>query len=354
MKSELNYVRVILCLLIIMTHILTQYSLNTDPDNDQIQTLYWFRNIIIVATPGFIILSELLTTLNYKDKLPGNYLWQRIKYIIVPYLIIGLFYTYGESRLYDLNVREEVLANVVLGNWYGYFVLVIAQFFILNIIIYKISPKILDSKILLVLSFIVTFGFLYSYYNVEAVYNLMQYYPFSENTFILGWIFFYFFGAYIGRNYETIKAFLKTQSALIVLSMIAAFALFVYLSDGDYWNVTSFHYSLTLFHTVSFLMIIYVAIQLSGFVKRSIMLISRYSFFIFLFHPIILPFIYDYTAAYADLTIIFICLTTLFVVGVSVGTGLLLSQFSIFKFVIGKQPYKKLDYAVIQNDLSEN
>jgi membrane-bound acyltransferase YfiQ involved in biofilm formation len=31
MKSELNYVRVILCLLIIMTHILTQYSLNTDP-----------------------------------------------------------------------------------------------------------------------------------------------------------------------------------------------------------------------------------------------------------------------------------------------------------------------------------
>ena len=342
MKSELNYVRTILCVMIVITHILTQYAIYTEPDENQIQTLYWFRNIVIVATPGFIILSQLLTALNYKNKLPENYLWQRIKYILIPYILIGVFYTYGEVRMYGGNVGEELLSNVVLGNWYGYFVLVIMQFILLNMIVYKISPKILDSKIMLVLSFLVTVGYLYSYYNIDSVYGFMQNYQLSENTFILGWIFFYFFGAYIGRNYESITEQLKSQSALVVLFMMVGYGLFIYLNDGDFWTVTSFHYSLTLFHTVSFLMILYIAIQLSGVMENLTMLIARYSFFIFLFHPIILPFIYEYTASYADLTIIFMMLTALFVLGSSIGIGLLLSQFSIFKFVIGRQPFKEI------------
>lgn len=138
--------RVLLCILVVVTHILTQYTINLDPDDNQLQVLYWIRNILIVATPGFIILSVMLTTLNYKTQLPKGYMRQRIKYLLIPYILIGLFYSFSEATQMDRPLLNEFISNVLLGNWYGYFILVIMQFIILNKIIYKIKPDLFKSK----------------------------------------------------------------------------------------------------------------------------------------------------------------------------------------------------------------
>lgn len=333
--------RVLLCILVVVTHILTQYTINLDPDDNQLQVLYWIRNILIVATPDFIILSVMLTTLNYKTQLPKGYLRQRIKYLLMPYILIGLFYSFSEATQMDRPLLNEFISNVLLGNWYGYFILVIMQFIILNKIIYKIKPDLFKSKIPVFISMIITFGYLYSYYNIEAVRQFIDtYYPLGSSTVIFGWLFFYFFGTYIGAHYGRIKNSIQSHSALLILFMIIAFTVFILLNDGDYWTVTSFHYSLMLYHTAGFLMILYAAIQLDGYAESLVNMISKFSLFIFMLHPIILPYIYNYTSIYQSSTIIFMVLTLLLVFGMCIGVGMILSQINIFKFVLGKQPYK--------------
>ncbi|MCG7331673.1 acyltransferase family protein [Salinicoccus roseus] len=341
MKTELNYLRVILSVFIVLTHLLTQYAISTEPDENQIQVLYWIRNIFIVATPGFIILSVLLSTMNYREKLPENYLWNRVKFILVPYLMVGLIYAFTENTFREDTFWEIFLDSVLLGNWYGYFILVIMQFFVLNWIIFRISPKILNSKLLLFVSFIVNFAFLYSYYNHSFTGNLVDnIYPFGNETFILGWIFFYFFGAYIGANYEKVLAFIHDQIAIILLLVIISYTIFIFMNRGDYYTVTSFDYALMPLHTVGFLFILNTSTQLTGLAPNVYALISSFSFFIFLFHPIILPGIYSTTSVFADMTIIFILTSLLLTIGMCLGVGIILKQFPIFKFLIGKQPYK--------------
>ena len=66
---------------------------------------------------------------------------------------MGLFYSYSESLLTDSSFNKQFIENVLLGQWYGYFIVVIMQFFILSYIIFKINYNLFNSKILLLLSF---------------------------------------------------------------------------------------------------------------------------------------------------------------------------------------------------------
>lgn len=88
-----------------------------------------------------------------------------------------------------------------------------------------------------------------------------------------------------------------------------------------------------------FLLLLGACLQFKSFMFYSINLTSTFSFFIFLFHPMILSYVYEYTLVYKGTTILFIVLTLLFVLGLCVGVGVFLREFYIFRFVIGKQPY---------------
>lgn len=340
-RQELNYLRAFLCIFIVVTHVLTRYTVFLEPDENQLDLLYWIRNIFITATPAFIILSALLSTLNYKEALPKRYLLDRIKYIVLPYIFVGSFYCYVIYLESSETFWSLFDTNVLRGFWHGYFVIVIFQFYILSIVIYKLSPKLNYSKTMLVISFIINFIYLYTYYEVEVVTNFFDsYYPLSPQTNLLGWIFFYFFGSYIGKNYDAIKSFVNKETAIIIMGTIIAYSLFYHFADNDHKYVTSFHYSLMFLHTMMFLLLLNISISMVGFLSRNIYMISQYSLFIFLFHPIVLPYIYDLTEPFEFSTVIFISLTLLFTLGTCIGTGMLLSSIKLFRFVIGKQPYK--------------
>ena len=97
-KLELVYLRAFICVIIIVTHLLTQITLENEQMSDSSLILqYYIRNIFIFGTPSFIILSQLLTTLNY-ESVTINYLFSRFKYIFIPYLLIGLFYSYSQCN----------------------------------------------------------------------------------------------------------------------------------------------------------------------------------------------------------------------------------------------------------------
>jgi len=61
-------------------------------------------------------------------------------------------------------------------------------------------------------------------------------------------------------------------------------------------------------------------------------------------HPIVIDALYENTSVYIDHTFIFLAVSLLFILGLCIGVGIILREFYIFRFVIGKQPYSlKLD-----------
>ena len=179
LKKELVYFRTLVCILIIFTHILTLYIGSLDVDINELKTLYYIQNTFIFGTPSFIILSQLLTTLNYR-LINKSYLWNRFKYIFLPYILVGSFYCFFESTNSQITFHKQFIENILLGNWHGYFILIIMQFYILSYIIYKINYKLFNSKVLLITSLIVQVIFLYNLHNNNAFYEVFKHiYPLS-------------------------------------------------------------------------------------------------------------------------------------------------------------------------------
>ncbi|RIO26587.1 hypothetical protein BUZ82_02540 [Staphylococcus saprophyticus] len=139
-------------------------------------------------------------------------------------------------------------------------------------------------------------------------------YPLSENTFILGWLFFFFLGGYIGANYGKTINFLHQYIFIILSLAIIAFTYFVLFTEHDFWNVTSFTYALTSYHTFMFLLLLGICIHFKTIMYGSINLISTFSFFIYLMHPLILDALYSYTSTFENATIIFVAISLLFII----------------------------------------
>ncbi|MEB7040079.1 polysaccharide intercellular adhesin biosynthesis/export protein IcaC [Staphylococcus gallinarum] len=339
-KNELVYFRATVCILIIFTHILTLYINSLDVDINELKTLYYIQNAFIFGTPSFIILSQLLTTFNYKS-IDKRYLWSRFKYIFLPYILVGSFYCFSESANTNTAFTKQFIENILLGKWYGYFILIILQFYILSYIIYKINYKLFNSKVLLILSLIVQVVFLYNLHNNNAFHELFkQFYPLSENTFILGWIFYFFIGGYIGMNYNKFITLANKYISILMVFAIISFLGFVFFKNHDYWTTMSYDEYLVFYNTFMFCILLIICTHIQSIMKQTVNVISIYSFFVYLLHPIILDSIYNFTSRFQDKTIIFLATSLLFTLGICIGTGILLTEFNIFRFVIGKQPYK--------------
>lgn len=124
------------------------------------------------------------------SKVTYRYLTTRVKYILIPYILMGLFYSYSESLLTDSSFNKQFIENVLLGQWYGYFIVVIMQFFILSYIILKLTITYSIVKYYYCYLFILQQSFLYYFTNNTAFHDtVLHYYPLSENTIIFGWIF---------------------------------------------------------------------------------------------------------------------------------------------------------------------
>ena len=65
-RLELVYLRAIICAIIIITHLLTITLKHENMEGGSLVLQFYIRNIVIFGTPCFIILSQLLTTLNYQ------------------------------------------------------------------------------------------------------------------------------------------------------------------------------------------------------------------------------------------------------------------------------------------------
>ncbi|PTI36928.1 hypothetical protein BU073_10780 [Mammaliicoccus vitulinus] len=338
-KHEITYARAIFCLIIVAVHILSNYLRDVELQDSNRMIVLSFQILILFATPCFIILSESLISMVYKDKLPQNFLLKRFKYIMIPYFLIGSFYIYtkyeveGNTETYWQLYKDQLL----IGNWYGWFVIVIFQFYILHMLFHKALSK-SNPFIILMISFVISFTHSFLMYDNETyIHWWNEYYPLFHRTSILYWLFYFVFGFYLGRYYNEVLAFIEKRYIWLVSSLAVVIMSIIYsIYQNDVTVVQSNRYDILLYSVLAFLFILLIAKKLAKFDISFLYFIGEISFFIYLTHKIMVYYMAKYTFHFIDQFFIYNIATYLFALSLSVGLAVILSFLPFSRFLIGR------------------
>ncbi|MCE5058129.1 acyltransferase family protein [Mammaliicoccus sciuri] len=290
-KHEITYARAIFCLIIVGVHILSRYLNDVELQDHNRMIVVTFQILILFGTPCFIILSESLISMVYKDKLPKNFLVKRFKYIMIPYFSIGTFYVYSK---YKLGSNEESFwhlfkENLLIGDWDGWFVMAIFQFYILHLIFHKILSK-ANPIIMIVISFVISLTHSYLMYDNDAYSNWWNdFYPLFHRTNILYWLFYFVFGYYLGKYYNEVLSFMEKKLKWLVVSLvILALSIIYSIYQNDVTFVQSNRYDILIYSALVFIFILVISKKLANFNISFLFFIGEISFFIYLTHKIML------------------------------------------------------------------
>ncbi|WP_416729604.1 acyltransferase family protein [Fictibacillus sp. JL2B1089] len=275
MIKEWNLLRTIACLSIVFLHSTSQVGLATGfPKTEYYQFL---RIILCYATPTFVVLSEVILANRYPDKLPEKFWFKRIKWIVAPYIsfsIIDALVSYKMNPNFDLG--EKILKNIFLGEFEGYFVLIILQFYVLHYLVikYKISMDWLVPMSILAM----IFHFKILEGNLALVRDNIAFFkiPFTA------WFAYFTLAFVIGKNYKKLsQVFLKYKWFTLLGVLVSIIIVFVLFKAG-YTSVGSRRIDL-LPLTISLTVSVFAWGQLIPNYKF-INILSNYSFGIYLIH----------------------------------------------------------------------
>ncbi|MCJ0951400.1 acyltransferase family protein [Mammaliicoccus sciuri] len=338
-KHEITYARAIFCLIIVGVHILSRYLNDVELQDHNRMIVVTFQILILFGTPCFIILSESLISMVYKDKLPNNFLVKRFKYIMIPYFSIGTFYVYSK---YKLGSNEESFwqlfkENLLIGDWDGWFVMAIFQFYILHLIFHKILSK-ANPIIMIVISFVISLTHSYLMYNNDAYSNWWNdFYPLFHRTNILYWLFYFVFGYYLGKYYNEVLSFMEKKLKWLVVSLvILALSIIYSIYQNDVTFVQSNRYDIILYSSLVFIFVLVISKKLSKFNISFLFFIGEISFFIYLTHKIMLYYMAKYTFHFIDQFFMYNITTYIFALSLSVGLAVVLSFLPFSRFIIGR------------------
>lgn len=344
-KIEITYARAFFCISIVALHSFP--GLINDPHTTDFSKSInsFLRILFLFATPAFIVLSEILLSMRYSDGLPKGFFLKRVKFILLPYLLIGSFYS---LNIY-LNSNEtrgyfDIFTTYVLyGSWYGWFVIVIFQFYILHLLLYKFLNKTNPLIIIFVTFMISSIHSFLAYANDSYLQWWINFHPFYSRTAIPYWLFYFTFGYYLGKNYDYIMALVKKYIwflfGLWILSIVPMFVTYKFM---DVTYAQSNRFDLILYTVFTFLMILYAMKVLGRYKLTLLLVISEISFFIYLSHPLMNSYLSRGLASFVQIPILFLLLMILFTLGFSLGIALLLSHLPFSKYIIGRNSFSDM------------
>ncbi|MFG6495456.1 acyltransferase family protein [Fictibacillus sp. UD] len=276
MIKEWNLLRVIACLSIVFLHSTSQIGIATGfPKTEYYQLL---RTILCYATPTFIVLSEIILANRYPNKLPEKFWTKRLKWIFAPYVsfaIIDALVSYKLSPS-TIDLKQMILNNIFLGQFEGYFILIIFQFYVLHYFVtkYRIPINVLIpvSILLMIFHFKILDG------NIAFVKENMGIFkiPFTA------WFGYFTIAYVIGKHYKKVSALLYKHKWLTLVGVIVSlFGVFVFFKAG-YTGVGSRRIDLLPLSIAVSAAVIAWGQRIRNF--KIINIISNYSFGIYLIH----------------------------------------------------------------------
>lgn len=353
--SEAVWLRAIACLIVVLCHSMETAStvllLDESPDVARTKSiLYIFYMATFFATPAFVFLSEFLISKKYSTQIPVGFIKKRIKYLLYPYLFMSVVYAFTDNDSLTLkSVAIESLRNIFLGESTVYFVLIIFQFYFLHLLFYKKLAR-WKPKVVLITTLGVNIGYLAIFNFLNSPNNTIAAYLWGRGHWVIfiGWIFYFALGYYAGKHYYYLKAKLNTKPALIILIFTSVAFLMIVLVT-KYFKIIDAVSSKRIdivFYTISIILLIFSVSTFINRTPRIIIMLSNYSFSIYLLHKVFLR-LFEILDIFEEMNIVaFIVFTFILSLGVSIITSYLINITWFGKYLVGQNQQIKLNKPV--------
>lgn len=284
---EITILRSLACLSVVLIHAITRSPANFGSDNTIEKFIAYLQLLLMYGTPMFVFISIFVIAYNYKEKIPNNFISKRVKFILFPFICMGIFYAFISNYGNGFHaILIQSIKNIVLGDFHGYFILIIFQFYFLYIIFNKVE-RFFSPKIVLVCSLLINLIYL-SFFNFIKPFNIPYgdyiWYQYSWIPFP-GWIIYFFIGYYAGSHYEYFKTWLNKNLKWIISLWILTGIMIILFQHFNILTVTSSkRIDVLLFTIFTILLFFHIASKMKH-VPKFLILISQYSFGIYLLHP---------------------------------------------------------------------
>lgn len=108
--NEIFWIRALACLAVAIIHSVNTTLMNyediiSQPDN---YILIAVRFAAFFGTPAFVFISEMLLAHVYPDNLPQGFFRKRIKYLLFPFIFIGIVFAFMLNQTWSGIGRDGV------------------------------------------------------------------------------------------------------------------------------------------------------------------------------------------------------------------------------------------------------
>ncbi|WP_223155168.1 acyltransferase family protein [Alkalibacillus aidingensis] len=333
--NEAFWLRAIACLAVVATHSVDTTLLNYQHSASQVEEygLIFVRFMGYFGTPTFIFISILLLANAYPKGVPTDFLAKRVKYILLPFVFMAFVFAIVENNSINSFING-LIYNIFLGGYTGYFIIIIFQFYILYMWLYKHLMK-WSPKVVLSVSFIINISYL-AFFNFTEPINI----PLGEYIWMrgywlpfLGWIFYFALGFYCGRYFDQLKLKLRKFPVLICSLPVFSLLLVVVMVRGDMITAVSSKRIDIILYTVSVIFLIVLLASYTRKVPGFILTISKHSFHIYLVHKIFLHYLQRIEGLHPWLYFIF---AMVYAVLASILISKWVSKVRVSKFLVGR------------------
>jgi len=294
------------------------------------QQFYLFLRIALCyATPTFIVLSILILSNRYRERLPSNFWSSRIQYIFVPFLVWAFLDALLVESIYHKGLLwDKYYHNVVSGEFVGWFVVVIMQLYVIIALMKRFKWSI---AWFLPLSVLIT---LVHHAIIQLPYPLLEDNVMVIRLLFTGWLGYFAVAYTLGVYYEQIAGLAKKyRGATVVFVLLSMVFLYIRVQLG-YTEVHSRR--LDLVPLVLSVVLCIIAWGQSLPATKVVRLISQYAFMIYLIHWEVLRLSTSWFVAHFDSTVTRVPLLLLWTLVVCIGLTKLLSYLPFSQWIIGK------------------
>ncbi|MFJ7661021.1 acyltransferase family protein [Lysinibacillus sp. NPDC097162] len=344
--KEIFLLRFVACLGIVLMHSVTLVlDIYDIEENTVFFVLTSLQLALMFGTPVFIFISEFVIAYSYSDELPKTFYKKRFSYIFLPFIFIGIV----DAALHSININsidfeKKVLLNFFEGDFHGYFIIIIFQFYFLHPLFVKfivskypayqviITACIINFAYLALFNFFDPFKYLYFLPYIEVEWTVLNKMPFPA------WIAYFVVAYYCGKNYEQFISLLHRFR--YVLPSICLLMLGILLASQWSGLITEVHSKRidVIFYTLSVAFLLFFIASKIRNMPKLIIFISRYSFGIYLLHPLFNIMLKSFFTKYIDvLSASTVIVSTFFISTVcSICVTYLLNKWKFGPYLVGQ------------------
>ncbi len=310
------------------------------------EVLYALQLLLMYATPTFVFISEFLLAKSYGAQVPNGFYRKRAKYILTPYLSVAVLYALVDTfrnvpSPTFADYAYELAKKVLLADFFGYFLIVIFQFYILHALFAKYVYGRIPAVYAIAAAVAVNVLYLapFNLIDLASALGISEYIVrFLNKVPFVAWISYFTVAFYCGKNAERVTAFARRNSMRILGATIAIAASMLWLYRAEVIpEVYSKRFDV-MFYTFGMLFCLMAWANRRQEIPRLLMRISQYSFGIFLTSRFVLAALDYALPVYASEAYFWLFTVACFVLAVcgSAAISHFLNKFKYGALIVGK------------------